>query len=124
MRLCIPTVDERGLDARLSPHFGSAPYHTLVESDTGRVSVLVNEHARHEHGHCQPAKGLEGHGIGAVVCRGLGRRALAALGGIGIEVLVTDAWTVAQALEAFRADALQPMDPDAACMGRGAVHPH
>ncbi len=35
MRLCIPTINERGLTARLSPHFGSAPYHTVIESDSG-----------------------------------------------------------------------------------------
>jgi predicted Fe-Mo cluster-binding NifX family protein len=43
MRLCMPTADEHGLTARLSRHFGRAPYHTLVESGTGDVSVLVTD---------------------------------------------------------------------------------
>ncbi|MCG6956443.1 MAG: NifB/NifX family molybdenum-iron cluster-binding protein [Gemmatimonadetes bacterium] len=122
MRLCIPTINERGLTARLSPHFGSAPYHTVIESDTGEASVIVNEHARHEHGRCEPAKGLEGRGVGAVVCRGLGRRALAALNGAGIEVLVTEGWTVAEALDDFREGRLASMSWEAACEGVGHGH--
>lgn len=124
MRLCMPTINERGLTARLSPHFGSAPYHTLIESDSGEMSVLLNEHARHEHGRCQPAKGLEGRDVHAVVCRGLGRRALAALNGAGIEVLVTDGWTVAEALDAFREGRLAALSPDAACGGGRHGHGH
>lgn len=124
MRLCIPTIDDRGLTARLSPHFGSAPYHTVIESDTGEASVLVNEQARHERGRCEPAKGLEDRGLGAVVCRGLGRRALAALNGAGIEVLVTDGWTVAEALDDFREGRLASMSSEAACEGGGLGHGH
>ncbi len=124
MKLCMPTVNEGGLAARLSPHFGSAPYHTLIESETGEASVLVNEHARHEHGRCDPAKGLEGRGIGAVVCRGLGLRALSALNAAGMEVLVTDEWTVAGALDAFRKGALTPMSADLACEGGRHAHGH
>lgn len=119
MRLCMPTINETGLGARLSPHFGSAPYHTIVDSETGEASTIVNEHARHEHGQCQPAKGLEGRGIAAVVCRGLGRRALGALNAAGMEVLVTDEWTVAGALEAFRKGTLAPLSADLACEGGG-----
>ncbi len=124
MRLCMPTINERGLTARLSPHFGSAPYHTFIESDTGEASVLVNEHARHEHGRCDPLKGLMGRGVDAVVCRGLGLRALSALNGAGIQVLVTDRWTVGDALEVFREGGLTSMSPEAACEGGGHSHGH
>jgi len=122
MRLCMPTINEGGLAARLSPHFGSAPYHTLIETDTGETSVLLNDHTRHEHGRCQPTNGLEGRGVDAVVCRGLGQRAMAALNGAGIEVLVTDGWTVAEALDAFREGKLAAMSPDTACEGGGHGH--
>ena len=117
MILCMPTMDGTGLDDRLSGHFGSAPYFTVVESGTGRTEVIANGHARHEHGHCRPTQSLQGRGVEAVVCRGLGRRALARLNGEGITVLVTEAETVVEALKAYVSGAVVPLDEAGACQG-------
>ncbi len=124
MKLCIPSTNEAGLDARVSPHFGSAPWFTLVEAETGVVTALENAHARHEHGQCQPTAGLEGQGIGAVVCRGLGGRALARLEAAGMMVFATDAFTVRAAVDAFRESRLVRMTPAQACQGHGHDHGH
>lgn len=123
MRLCLPTTDDRRLTARLSPHFGSAPCFTVVDTASGSVEVVVNDHAAHEHGRCDPLKGLQGSDLDAVVCRGLGRRALMRLQGAGIPVLVTDAFTVADALAEFHAGTLRAMQEDEACAG-GHGHGH
>ena len=40
MRLCIPVVDDRGMEAGLSPHFGNAPYFALVEIESARATVV------------------------------------------------------------------------------------
>ncbi len=117
MRLCIPTTEGTGLEARLSGHFGSAPYFTVIDSETGRTEVIGNAHASHEHGQCRPTESLEGRGVEAVVCRGLGRGALAKLRGVGITVLVTEALTVAEAVRAFGAGTLVPLDEAGACQG-------
>lgn len=122
MRLCIPTTDDRGLAARLSPHFGSAPCFTLVDTASGEVEALTNDHAVHEHGRCNPAQGLEGRGLDAVVCRGLGRRALQRLQASGLPVLVTDALTVADALAELETGVLRLMQEDDACAGHGHGH--
>jgi len=123
MRLCLPTADSAGLPARLSPHFGSAPYLTLVDTDSGRTEVLANDHSLHAPGRCEPAKGLYGRSVDAVVCRGLGRRALAHLNWDGIPVLVTDADTVSAALDAFHAGALRALTEEEACGGgHGDAH--
>ncbi|MFP4624684.1 MAG: NifB/NifX family molybdenum-iron cluster-binding protein [Gemmatimonadota bacterium] len=120
----MPTVNEKGLEARLSPHFGSAPFFTVVDTETGEAAVIANGHAQHEHGHCMPARALEGQGIGAIVCRGLGRRALMKLKGQGMDVLVTEAWTVADALEAYRGGQAVPMTEQQACAGHGHGEGH
>jgi len=124
MRICLPTTDDRGLAARLSPHFGSAPCFTLLDTATGEVEVLGNDHAVHEHGHCNPAQGLEGRGLDAVVCRGLGRRALQRLQASGMHVLVTDAFTVADALAELEAGVFRLMQEEDACAGHGHDHGH
>ena len=119
MKLCIPTVDARGANGPLSDHFGSAPYFTLVDSDTGETEVVANPHAHHPAGRCETAAGLPGLGVEAVICHGLGRRALDHLGRLGMPVMVTDADRVASALSAFRVGALVPLAPEAACHGGG-----
>ncbi|MGD2215276.1 MAG: NifB/NifX family molybdenum-iron cluster-binding protein [Gemmatimonadales bacterium] len=127
MRLCIPTDNDSGLAGRLSSHFGSAPYFTLVDSETGDVRVVTNLQAEHEPGACASAQALAGYDVGAVVCRGLGRRAFRRLRDMGLPVLVAEDVDVdaADALQAFRAGRLERLTSEAAChggRGRGRHH--
>jgi len=127
MRLCIPTVDDRGLAGRLSSHFGSAPYFTLVESGTGEVRVVENLHSEHEPGSCHSADALRAYGVEAVVCRGLGRRAYGRMRIMGLPVFVSGEEEAAGALEAFRQGRLRRMTDESAChggRGHGRHHEH
>jgi predicted Fe-Mo cluster-binding NifX family protein len=123
MRLCVPTLDDGGLAARLAPHFGSAPYYTIVETESGTVEALRNAHADHAHGTCEASTNLAGQAVDAVVCLGLGRRALTGLAEAGIEVFVACSDDVATAVDAFRSGRLGRLAIDAACRG-GQGHCH
>lgn len=123
MKLCIPTDDERGLEGRLSSHFGSAPFFTLVESETGEARVVANLHENHEPGKCQSADALRAYGVGAVICRGLGRRAYGRLRNMGLPVFVTEAEDLAEALDRYRAGRLDRLTSERACHG-GRHHGH
>jgi len=59
---------------------------------------------------------LEG-GVDAVVCSGVGRRALSTLETAGIRVLTTPACRVDEVLESLRAGALREMTAREACAG-------
>lgn len=117
MRLGMPTVNERGLGALLSPHFGSAPYFTLVDVETGEVEVVENEHARHEHGRCRPTASLVGRRLDAVLCRGLGRGAHERLREAGLRVYLTGAMDVADAVAAFREGRVVEAEAEQLCRG-------
>lgn len=123
MKLCIPTLDEGRLKGRLSSHFGSAPFFTMIDSQTGNVEVIENRHSSHEHGSCEPSEELVGHLVDAVICPGLGRRAFGRLTDAGIAVFVTDDEDVSAAVEAFRAGALARLTSEQACHG-GRRHAH
>ena len=125
MRLCIPTDDDLGLAGRLSSHFGSAPYFTLVDSETGDLQVVANLQAEHEPGSCTSAQALAGCGVGAVVCRSLGRRAFGRLRAMGLPVFVAEDEEVSDALEAYRAGRLARLTSESACHGgRGGGRHH
>jgi predicted Fe-Mo cluster-binding NifX family protein len=117
MLLCVPTTDDGGLSARLSPHFGRAPWFTLVDSRTGRVETLPNATARHEHGACRPLDALRDRSPDALVCRGIGRRAFDRCRELGIGVFLADAFDVTEALHAYDEGRVKAVTPDSACRG-------
>jgi predicted Fe-Mo cluster-binding NifX family protein len=122
MRLCIPTVRDRGRETPLADHFGSAPYFTLVDSETEVMEVLPNTHAAHAPGSCDAVRAIAAHHVDAVVCLGLGRRALASLESAGIAVFVSSAGTVGGAVDAFRDGRLPRLQTEAACGGGHGHH--
>jgi predicted Fe-Mo cluster-binding NifX family protein len=115
MRICIPTHGDEGLAAAVAGHFGRAPFLTLVDTDSGEVSVLAN--APHGEGHCHPTDALEGRSVEALLCSGVGRRALASLAEAGIRVLVTQAPRVDEAIAALHRGTVQLLGADDACAG-------
>ena len=77
MRICIPTHGDEGLRAEVAGHLGRAPFLTLIDTESGELAVIPN--APHQDGHCHPTASLEGRGVEAIVCSGVGRRAVAAI---------------------------------------------
>jgi predicted Fe-Mo cluster-binding NifX family protein len=122
MRLCLPTVHDHGRTALLSDHFGSAPYFTFVDSESGATEVVPNHHHVHAPGSCDAARSIAAHEVDAVVCLGLGRRALASLADAGIPVFVSRAGSVGAAVDAFVAGQLPRMEAHAACGGGQRRH--
>lgn len=119
MRLCIPAADDRGLAARAHGHFGSAPCFVLVDTESGALSTLDNRRAEHEHGQCDPAGAIAGARVDAVVCHGMGRRALEKLSAIGVEVFTASGEDVASVLRAFQEGAARRLAAADACAGHG-----
>jgi predicted Fe-Mo cluster-binding NifX family protein len=125
MKLCIPTKDDRGSEAEPFGHFGSAPFFTLVDTDTGEIEVVPNSNPHHRHGTCHPMSQLRDRELDAIVCRGIGRRAFASLESEGIQVMVASEGNVADILVAIREGALLPLTAEEACHGRhGHGHGH
>lgn len=124
MRICIPTHGDEGLTAAVAGHLGRAPFLTVVDTDSGEVAVLEN--APHGNGHCHPTAVIEGRGVDAILCSGVGRRAVAALEGAGVRVLVTQAQRVDEAVEALRRGAVRVLGASEACGGHheGGGHCH
>jgi predicted Fe-Mo cluster-binding NifX family protein len=124
MKLCIPTLDDRGMDGQPSDHFGSAPFFTFVDTDSGAVEIQNNGGAHHVHGACRPLDFLGTRKVDAIVCRGLGQRAFARLRNGGIGVYVTLEKDVRGTVEAFKDGRLRQLSSDEACHGHGHGHGH
>jgi len=106
-RISIPVVSDDGLSAALSPHFGRAPFHVILEED-GAVGALLKGDPE-AGGKGLPLESLATLGVGTVICPGLGRGAHNRLASSGIEVLFCGASTVGEALAQYRAGLLKPV---------------
>ena len=86
MKICIPSKDDRGLEAEIHDHFGSAPWFTIVDTETGEADSVRNPSCHLAEGSCHHIDTLRSLGVVAVVSSGIGRRAWTALDDAGIKV--------------------------------------
>lgn len=115
MNLCIPSMSPEGMTAEVSGHFGGAPYFTIYNTESQQYKVLQNMNLHHSHGACQPLKAIAGLDIDAVVCGGMGARALMLLNQGGIRVYLGQAGTVREIATAFQQGNLPELTPANAC---------
>jgi predicted Fe-Mo cluster-binding NifX family protein len=127
VRICVPTEDDTGLEATVSEHFGGARWFTIVDSESGDSRSVINGEHGHRPGTCDAAESIAGLGVQAVVCVGMGRRALASMQRAGIPVYRTESRTVGLVVAEFKLDILLPLFQEEACSGGhgfGAHHRH
>lgn len=110
MKIAFPCFDENGMRAWVCDHFGCAPWFTVFDSVSRECTVFSNgDQYLDENGRCNPQAALRGHAIDAVVCRGLGRRALLSLHEMGISVFKIEAGEVAEAIAEFEGGKAEKM---------------
>jgi predicted Fe-Mo cluster-binding NifX family protein len=117
MKLCIPTMTNQGLGAEICGHFGSAPRFALYDQQTQTVEYLANHKAEHEHGECRPMDLLAQRDLGAVLCKGMGKSAIATVERQGIKVFATSGATVREAIDEFMSGRLVKLDAETGCKG-------
>ena len=114
MRICIPTLGENGLDNLVGEHFGRVPTYTIVDLDTNEVKVISNT-SEHMGGRGYPPEIMAKEGVNAMVCQGLGRRAISMFEQMGIDVFIGASGTVRDVIKAFKQGILQKASQGDAC---------
>jgi len=122
MNLCIPIESDRGLESRVSPHFGSAPAFLIVDALTDRCRAIPNQNEHHAHGACNPIAALQGERVAGVVVGGIGMGALQRLNAANVLVYFSEHATAAETLSAWKAGTLKLVEPHMACGGHGHHH--
>jgi len=122
MKICIPTQDDLGLDSTAFTHFGSAPFFTLVDIESGGLKVVRNPECHENHSSCHHVPLLQAHAVEAVVCEGIGRRAAAGLREAAIDVLVSAGPTVSEIVNTVKAGKADRLSADDACGGGRRRH--
>jgi len=115
MHICIPTETDTGKKAKVYGHFGSAPYFTIYDTEKDDCQTMDNSNQHHTHGTCHPIDTLGSKHIDAVVCAGMGMRAIQKLNEAGIKAYKTSAATVQEIIEKYRANELEELTLENAC---------
>lgn len=114
-RIVFPAEESRGLDSKLSEHFGRAPFFIAVELDEdGSISEVVEKANRSEHfgGSGRPVDFVLQLKPDVVVTYEIGPGALSTLRSAGVLVLRAAGSTVREAIEAYKQGSLREVTED------------
>jgi predicted Fe-Mo cluster-binding NifX family protein len=114
MKVCVPTMGDKGLEEIVSGHFGRAPTFTIVDLETNDVRIVPNK-SEHMGGMGKPPEKLVQEGVHVMLCSGLGPRAINMFENYGIEVFVGAQGTVRDTIELWRAGRMQMATDENAC---------
>ncbi len=130
MKLCIPSMGDRGLNEAVGEHFGRVPCYTIYDTASKEVEVLKNTSA-HMGGTGYPAQILADAGIDAMVCGGIGQRAIQMFDDQGIVVFSGARGSVGDAVQLWENGVLEAATNANACKqhafrgeGTGDGHEH
>ncbi len=102
--ICVPTLDQRGLLADISLHFGKTPYFTLIKFDDGEIKDVdvVETFGKHKGGSKTPAEIILDSDADVLICGNLGRKAVYMLRDSEITVFSGASGTVKETLREWR----------------------
>jgi predicted Fe-Mo cluster-binding NifX family protein len=112
VRIVIPVLDENGLNAKLSEHFGRAPYFLALDLDeTGRVSSqsTIANTSEHFGGVGRPPDRILQLKPKALITYGMGPRALNIFQNARVAVLRANANNVREIIAAYNNDNLEEL---------------
>jgi predicted Fe-Mo cluster-binding NifX family protein len=118
MKVCIPTMGDRGLEDVVGEHFGRVPTYTIVDLETNEVKVIPNT-SEHMGGVGYPPELMAREGVNILLCRGLGQRAISMFVETDIDVYIGASGTVKDTITAYQQGRLQKAGIGDAC-GRHA----
>lgn len=114
LRIAIPTMGREGMKDQVSPHFGRAPTFTIVDTDTSSIEIVDNV-SEHFGGMGKAPAIISGARADAVLCSGIGPRAINMFEDLGIRVFVGAVGQVGSVVEALNAGTLEEATDEDAC---------
>ena len=112
VKVVVPVLDEKGMNALLSEHFGRAPFFAVVDiNETGEVVDLktIPNVSEHFGGSGQRADFILQLKPNAIITYGMGPRGLNIYQSVRVAVLRANANTVREVIAAYNKDELEEL---------------
>jgi predicted Fe-Mo cluster-binding NifX family protein len=111
MKACFPIAQDEGLDSHIFPHFNSAPFFLLIDTDTDELQTIGNcDPANELHG-CNPSEALKDRQFDAIVVIGVSDALLQLLNLMGNRVFEAAGDTARENIEKLRKKELEELTP-------------
>lgn len=117
MNICIPILDNNGLESTVSSHFGQALFFIVIDDKTNEIKTVQNTAKGGHQGAAGPTPGqlIMEQDVDVVLCGGLGVRAVRMFEQAGIHVFNQASGTVTDALTAYKNGKLPEATDATAC---------
>ena len=116
MIIAVPLETSEGPDSLICEHFGSAPFYAVCDTDSGKLQIVENSNRGHKHGQCSPIDVFSQNNIEAVLCKGIGARAIGKLRMLNIDVFVAGGLsTLSEALDSYKRGVMRIVEAQDAC---------
>ena len=112
VKVVVPVVDEKGMNALLSEHFGRAPFFAVVDiNEKGEVVgvTTISNVSEHFGGSGQRADFILQLKPNAIITYGMGPRGLNIYQSVRVAVLRANANTVREVIAAYNKDELEEL---------------
>jgi len=106
MKLCVPILEDRGIDSPVSPHFGIAPLFLIVDTETQVCKAVTNNHPISLLGKCQPLAALSGIRVDAIAAISIGSGAIEALQSDNIRLYKVESASISKTIKAYQSGTL------------------
>jgi len=100
MKIAFPIDEKEDLDGYLATHFGRAAKFVIFDTMNNEIKTITNT-GEHFGGRSSTPSLLHSNQVNILICKGLGRRAIALFGELGIDVRITTTSIVKEALAAY-----------------------
>lgn len=107
-------MDQLGLRGEVSPHFGRAPTFTIVNTETSQVEIVGNV-SEHFGGMGKAPTIIANAKADALLCSGIGPRAISMFQQLGIRVFTGASGSVETSVKAFMEGRLTEATDKDAC---------
>lgn len=114
MVIAVPVNERKGLSSRVARHFGRCEYYALI-NEGGELLKFIKNSSRHKGGVKQPPEVIHDNGADALLCTGIGPKAIEFCKKLGIKVFVGRGGTIKQIFESWNNDELTRASADEAC---------
>ncbi len=120
MIVAVPLETSEGLDSMICEHFGSAPLYAVYDTESGRLRIVDNSNSGHVHGQCSPIDVFSQNTITAVLCKGIGARAIGRLKMLNIDVYAAEGLSrLTEAINSYKSGLMRKVDAEDACQAHG-----
>ncbi|ACR79829.1 NifB/NifX family molybdenum-iron cluster-binding protein [Kosmotoga olearia] len=102
MIIAVPVMNDACLEAKISEHFGHAPYFAFVKVEDNKISsVEIEPNPFEDHGPGEIPEYIYRKGAKVLIARGMGARAKAFFSSFGVEVLTGASGSLKEIIDGY-----------------------